>query len=418
MILSFLGAVLPASTGSRLYSLHFDQGLPQVMHLVGRSTSFLFHIVSPHEPCIRDKCAKLVVEKPLTAHFSVVQCEFRETDGSEADLCPRSTLRRVIQNAKIKSLEFLLGFEIEIVFMSRHCDTYVKPNFSFGHAWSSNRGLHSKYSRNLLEDIYDELSKNGIHLEQFHPESADGQFEFVLPALSPLEAVDTLLQAREIIIIVAADHGLRATLIPKPYPMQAGSASHAHISIVTSEGVEEVDATKTYESFYAGILKHLRSILAFSYSNPSSYDRMQDGCWAGGTWVAWGTQNRETALRKVDGSHWEIKVLDGLTNMYLAIAAFIAAGTKGVVDKERLLTRDCRIDPSLLPEKDRKALNIHWKLPKDLGEAMKALADDQVLTEALGERVIANYLSIKTSEWKLLEGMSDESRRTWIIERY
>ena len=271
--------------------------------------------------------------------YAFVQGEFHEADGRIADLCPRSLLRRWTKEAKSRNLEFLVGFEIEIVFMSRDDNGHlVTLSNSEGHSWSSNRALHGNKMLDMLHQIYDSLAVSGIYLEQWHPESATGQYEFVLPPLPPLQAADALLHAREIISTIVAGYSMRATLYPKPFSNMAGTASHIHISISSPDGNKK----EVYEPFYAGILKHLpAAIIAFTYSSRASYERMVDGAWAGGRWVAWGTQNRETALRKIEDSHFEIKVVDGLANVYLALATIIAAGIQGVKDKLELTLKDC-----------------------------------------------------------------------------
>ena len=349
--------------------------------------------------------------------YGVVQCEFIDEDNSEVAICPRSVLRRTVQGAKAHGLEFLFGFEIEVVFMSRTEDgepRYATSAASAGHAWNSAQALQGKALLKMINEIYESLSDAGIQLELFHAESSTGQYEFVLPPLPPLEAVDTLLHAREIIYTIAGSHAMRATLFPKPFPTAAGTASHAHISISSPAG----DDTDVYESFYAGILRHLCAIVAFTYSNPESYARMVDGCWAGGRWVTWGTQNREAALRKIAGSHWEVKVLDGFANMYLAMAALIAAGTNGVEHRDSLTWHDCLEDPATLSAEERKQLGIEQGLPIDLSQAMKALSRDDMLRTVLGNQVVDRYISVKTTEVALLESMGNNERKNWLIERY
>jgi glutamine synthetase len=350
--------------------------------------------------------------------FASMQGEFREADGSAAALCPRSVLRRALLESKLHGLEFLMGFEIEVVFLARASETENgKSGFttildSGGHAWSSARALQSSTILKIAEEIYDALSKAGIYLEQWHPESSRGQYEFVLPPLPPLEAVDTLLHARDIICTVAAGYSMRATLHPKPFPMMAGTASHVHISISSPNG-EQV-----YESFYAGILAHLRAICAFTYSNAASYERVADGCWAGGRWVTWGSQNRETPLRKVAGSRWEIKCLDGLANVYLAMAGIISAGVEGVVAGDSMDWKDCEKDPATLSVKERGDLGIEEALPTSLEEALEELQEDDGLGEMLGKEVIMRYIAVKKAEADLLNSMEAEERKEWIIERY
>ncbi len=46
--------------------------------------------------------------------------------------------------------------------------------------------------------------------------------------------------------------------------------------------------------------------------------------------MAWGTQNRETPLRRIKSGRWEIRCLDGLANMYFALSAILAAGMLGL----------------------------------------------------------------------------------------
>ncbi|KAJ5041721.1 uncharacterized protein L3040_005290 [Drepanopeziza brunnea f. sp. 'multigermtubi'] len=348
--------------------------------------------------------------------YASVQCEFRETDGSEVTLCPRSILRRILEKSRQLGLEFLVGFEIEIVFMSRSAtDGKLSTLYdSAGHAWTSARAMQDGKILDILGEIHDSLEAAGISLEQFHPESCSGQYEFVLPARPCLEAADTLIQAREIIATVVAGHSIRATLYPKPFSKMAGTASHAHMSISTPGG----DDKAVYEPFYAGVMKHLPAIIAFTYSHPVSYERMQDHCWAGGRWVAWGTQNRETALRKIEGSHFEIKVLDGLANIYFAMAAIVAAGTQGVADSEELTHGDCTVDPGLLSEEERGELGITKMLPKDLPTALEELKHDEVLVDLLGREFIERYLAIKIAEMEMFDGLAASERRAWIMERY
>ncbi len=350
--------------------------------------------------------------------YASVQCEFREDGAPTATLlCPRSVLHRTVLESALHGLEFRVGFEIEIVFLVQSFEEGGKSHYattasSAGHGWSSARALQDNVILKMVEEICETLAKASIYLEQWHPESCSGQFEFVLPSLPPLEAVDTLLHAREIIYSVAAAHGIRATLHPKPFPMQAGTAAHVHISISSPNG-ESVS-----ESFYAGILSHLRAICAFTYSNEASYDRAVDGCWAGGTWVAWGTQNRETPLRKVKGSHWEIKCLDGLANPYLAIAAIISAGVEGVAAGSVLDLEDCKLDPASLTAKEREKLGIEEKLPTSLKEALEELDEDEGLADMLGKEVVIRYKKLKEAEAELLNVMDADERRGWIIDRY
>ena len=211
-----------------------------------------------------------------------MQCEFQKKDGEELPICPRTSLRKQVEKAGTHGVEFLVGFEIEIVFMSKNIKDgefeYGGIPIDEGHAWSTAQALHSDHLMDVMETIFERMERAGLILEQFHPESSAGQFEFILAPLSPVLAVDALLAAKEIIQSAAANAGMRATLIPKPVPQATGTGAHIHISLTPAH---------YWEMFYAGVLKHLRAIAAFSYSNDASYERVADGVWAGSTWITW-----------------------------------------------------------------------------------------------------------------------------------
>ena len=136
------------------------------------------------------------------------------------------------------------------------------------------------------------------------------------------------------------------------------------------------------------------------------------------TFGARGTQNRETPLRRVEGSHFEIRCVDGLSNLYLVLAAVIGAGLQGILDKEPLVMKDCRKDPSKITTKEREELGISEKFPKSISEALSCLEADEQLRHILSEAVVSTYLTVKRAESEMLQKMEAEKRRNWLIERY
>ncbi|KAF4998478.1 hypothetical protein FDECE_11774 [Fusarium decemcellulare] len=350
---------------------------------------------------------------PRKGHITVMG-DFREKDGSAVPLCPRSLLKKTLEKAAKQGLEFTLGFEIELILFRRSDDGKYNPLDGDGHAWSVGRAMEHEAMIEVLEDAIEQLDEAGVYIEMVHPESANGQYEIILPKAPALEAVDTLLYTRDVINSCATAKGFRMTLHPKPYATACGTAAHVHMSISSPNGSDE----DVYEPFYAGVLKHLRAITAFTYSNMVSYERVLDGCWAGGTWVTWGTQNRETPLRKIEGSHWELKCIDGLANPYFALSAVLLAGVKGVADKEELVWGDCAEDPAQLSQSDREKLNISARLPKSIKEALGALMQDGELCDQLGSVLVHRYFDVKKAETDMLEQMGDEERSRWITERY
>lgn len=335
--------------------------------------------------------------------------------------CPRWSLFRQVSRLKDQfDIDILMGFEVEIVFMKPILNEEKNDFVRFDplhmvHSWS-NMTTQQLDALPMIEEIVDTLNEAGIPLSQFHAESAPGQWEFPLPCYSPLKAVDTLYRARDIIRNIAKKHGLRATLYPRPFRNACGSASHAHFSIngpgATAPGNED--------AFLTGILKHLPSIMAFSLPIEESYARVMAGIWAGGVYVTWGTQNKEVPLRKCGQGHWELKVVDGIGNMYLSMAALLAAGYDGLKKNLPLREQDCLVDPSQIGEKEREELGITMMLPDTLEKSLDALQKDGELKKWLGP-VVESYLEVKKAEMeglRALGGLEDERRRVWLMSRY
>lgn len=358
---------------------------------------------------------------PIEGHISM-NGEFREESGARVPLCPRSVLQQAVEFGAEKNLSFLVGFEIEFLLVER---AEHKPGNALrystlttdGHAWSVSRYFADPKVSALLRDMVSTLEDMGIYVEQLHAESATGQFELVLPAYPPVEAADTLLHTRDVMSALATAAGFKITLHPKPFAHACGTASHMHVSFSSLRG-GDCNKPETYQPFYAGVLKHLRAVTAFTYANPASYERASDSTWAGGRWVTWGTQNREAALRKIGGSHWEIKCVDGLANPYFAIAAVLFSGVKGVADREPLVWGDCEIDPAKLTGNDRKELGVTQMLPGSVEEALAALRDDAELAGMMGPELVERYVALKEMELNHLGEMGEEERRQWLMERY
>lgn len=168
---------------------------------------------------------------PADGHVSCYG-EFRNPDGTEVALCPRTLLRHTLETAVSHGLRYIIGFEIEFVVMERNPDRTSPEKYltlrNDGHAWSTARAL-ADWGRagaftTAVDEILATLKAAGIFIQQFHAESAPGQYELILPPMAPLESCDTLLHTRQIIESVSARHGYRMTLHPKPFAMACGTA--------------------------------------------------------------------------------------------------------------------------------------------------------------------------------------------------
>lgn len=366
---------------------------------------------------LKPDLSTLYRQQGANSHRAVVMTSSLNGDGTPLAECARSRLGHLSDLLAQESLYYpLVGFEMEVVFLRR----IRKDGKVIGYeSPSTNHSVFSmttedKNSLDLVEEVVRALLGSGIALEKFHAESAPGQWEFVLPKDTPVKAADTLLKARAIISDVAERHDVRATMHPRLFPTSAGSGMHAHLSINPTDGQDLVGA----ERFFAGIVEHFPAVLAFNLAHDASYNRVQSGTWSGGEYAAWGWENKEMPLRRITINRFEVKLLDGLANPYLALCGMLAAGIDGFRRKLPLTAGDCRTASGLLSAAEREALGIKTPLPKSLTESLDALAADSAVSEIVGSPIVSAYLGVKRGEARHFKGLSDEETKDYLISKY
>ncbi|KZP04099.1 glutamine synthetase/guanido kinase [Athelia psychrophila] len=346
------------------------------------------------------------------------------------NLCPRTNLQRIIDDARDRAgVEFLVGFESEFILL-KSANTLEAVNT---HGYGINHALTpGSIEAQVMEEISHALKDAGIELQMYHSEAASGQYEFVTGPLPPLESADALIHTRETITNIAARHGLRATLAPRLYMDGPGSSCHTHLSIHPRDPPPPATATAESQSapppqessFLAGLLAHLPAITAFTLPQTSSYGRMVDGVWAGGTYVSWGTENREAPVRLCNAAsrsarNFELRFVDGLANPYLALASIFGAGTLGVKAKQPLTHADCStLSAAEMDDAARKAAGVTTRMSLNLDESRKALAGDAALQEVLGEELVEKYLSLNKALSEAMDAGTEEEAVARLIESY
>lgn len=243
-----------------------------------------------------------------------------------------------------------------------------------------------------------------------------GTFEIALGPEAPLRAADSFVVAQDIIKTVCQRYKLFATMIPKPFSeddpfapnRRAVQGVHAHVSVDPINKEDE-------EAFLAGILKSLPALCALGMASIDSYIRCHDSTRAAtGQWIGWGTQNRDMPVRKIEAGHFEVRVLDGTANMYLALAAAIAAGLQGIATLagEQLEWRDCLGNPLVMTEAERSAHGIRNRLPQTLSEALEALVlKTNSFQKYISSDLLKDYHAIKSREVEVTTAMTTEQRR-------
>jgi glutamine synthetase len=243
-------------------------------------------------------------------------------------------------------------------------------------------------------------------------EDANCQFEINWTYSDALTTADRHTFFKWMVRTVAEQHGLLATFMPKPFSNLTGNGAHVHLSLAdTSVGKNlffdrksEAGLSQLGRWFMGGVLRHARSLSALMAPLLNSYKRLVRGApRSGATWapvyITYGGSNRTQMIRIPAPGRFEIRVVDGAANPYLAFAGLVAAGLEGI---------DQKIDPgamnhdNLYEISEEELLARHISiLPCTLAEALDAFAQDPIIQGALGAQYSKEYLRVKHEEWWL-----------------
>ena len=334
--------------------------------------------------------------------------------------CPRGFLQRMIARAAGLNLEIQAAFEPEF-YLLRVAEDQIYPADETLFAATLSMDLQAP----IINEIAAALMDQGVCVEQYYPESGPGQQEISVRYAPALRAADQHIIYRETVRAIARRHGLIASFLPKLFDSAAGSGCHLHLSLwrqgqnITGDGRGGLSSEA--QAFCAGLLHHLKALMALTTPSTNSYRRLRPHCWSG-AFQCWGYDNREAALRiptnaePPSPTHLELKTVDGSANPYLALGGAIAAGLDGI-QQQRRLPKPVSVDPGCLSEADREHQGI-FELPRDLGSVLESLKHNQVLREALGPELSQAYLAVRQAEWGAMEGMSLSQEVKLLHDRY
>jgi glutamine synthetase len=274
--------------------------------------------------------------------------------------------------------------------------------------------------------LMDALATMGLEIEVGHHEVALGQHEIDFRFEDALKAADNVLTLKYTVKAIAAQYGLVASFMPKPIFGMNGSGMHCHQSLFTKDGEnlfadtrDENNLSELAYGFIAGQLKHARALAAVVAPTINSYKRLVPG-YEAPVYVGWAQINRSALIRiprhfegQEKSIRAELRFPDPSANPYLAFATMLAAGLDGIDSGMKPPAPLNNVNVYDLNGKERQKMGI-TELPGSLAEAMRELAADQVLKDALGEEIYEVFWRAKWSEV--------EEYRTkvtdWEIERY
>lgn len=361
---------------------------------------------------------------PYAPHAGAVLTDHVRLDGSPADVCQRSFLKRMEARLAEHGLVLRAAFENEFSLATVVDGAYVPVDSSL---CFSTIGMNA--SQDYADELAGALESQRIELEQYYAELGHGQQEISTGHAPLLQAADEQLLVRETIRAVARRQGLVASLAPKPWPQTAGNGCHVHFSLwngdrnVFYDGARADGLSETARSFIAGVLAHLPGLCGLTAPSFNSFHRIVPHYWAG-AFVCWGHDNREAPVRVAsplrdaeEGStNVELKSADASCNPYLALGGLVVAGLDGI-ERHLQPPEPVAVDPATIPQRERAERGI-VPMPATQLEALDALGDDRLLCEALGPTLAASYLAVRRSEWEVYSAGDKTFEQQGHFEKY
>ncbi len=292
----------------------------------------------------------------------------------------------IFDDIRFESNRFGAFYEIDSIEGSWNTGRDEGPNL--GYKPRPKEGYFPVPPMDKFQDLRSEmvltLEQLGIEIEAQHHEVATaGQAEIDMRFKPLVQMADQLMWFKYVLKNVAYRHNHTVTFMPKPIFEDNGSGMHTHISI-WKEGKPLFAGDKyagvSQEALYAigGILKHCKSLCAFSNPTTNSYKRLVPGFEAPVN-LAYSSRNRSAAIRipmystSPKAKRIEFRTPDPSCNGYLAFSAMVMAVIDGIQNK---------IDPG--DPLDKNIYNLPPEelaeipsAPGSLDEALAALKADQ-----------------------------------------
>ena len=356
------------------------------------------------------------IEKRKTAKLN---CDIYEPNGKSYIGDTKYVLERMVTKAKKMGYIYNTGPECEFfLFKKNGEESTLIPNDSAGYFDLSHRDL----AEGVRASISIALEELGVKTYTSHHEVSKGQHEINFRYADALTTADRVITLKYVTKVIARKHDLHASFMPKPIFGLCGSGMHTHLSLFAMNGKnafydpkDKNQLSKLAKLFIAGLLKYVKEMTAILNPTVNSYKRLVPG-YEAPTYISWANRNRSALIRiptgRGDGTRCELRNPDLSGNPYLQFAVMLAAGLKGIEEKN-MPPEPVERNIYELSESEKIKHNI-YHLPESLGHALLLMKESSLVKETLGEHIFENYLHVKRKEW--------EEYRTqvtpWEIEKY
>jgi glutamine synthetase len=329
-------------------------------------------------------------------------CDIATPDGEPFEGCPRTTLRRAIDDASDVLTGLRTGLEIE--FYLFELDDGGVPTTSTSDVGSYFDINESDRGEAARIEIVTALEAMGISVASAHHEHGAGQHEIDLNDAGVLATADALSTVRTVAKHVAARHRLHATFMPKPLESLAGSGLHVYFASPRNDSEvppdESGDLNEETLFAIAGLLEHAQAYTAICNPTVNSYKRLV-AAWDAPIYTVWSNRSANALVRvptQSGSTRIEVRSADPSCNPYLALAVLMASAAHGL-HIHALPGDPLEGSTYELNGKERESRRIRT-LPKSLRQALAELDKDAVVRGALGDHIYHAFRDAKTAEYE------------------
>ena len=196
--------------------------------------------------------------------------------------------------------------------------------------------------QDIRSEMLSTMKRLGMKVDKHHHEVASCQHELGLIFDSLTKQGDELQKYKYVIHNVAQAYGKSATFMPKPIAGDNGTGMHVNMSIWKGgkplfAGDKYADLSQEALYYIGGILKHAKSLNAFTNPSTNSYKRLIPGFEAP-VLRAYSARNRSGCVRipwteSPKAKRVEARFPDPSANPYLCFSALLMAGLDGIKNK-------------------------------------------------------------------------------------
>jgi glutamine synthetase len=329
---------------------------------------------------------------------------------------PRAMLKKQIAKLTAMGFNAIMATELEFFIFEKSFEEIAKGGFHDLTPISAyNEDYHilqTTKEEHIMRPIRNHLYAAGIPVEGTKGEAEAGQEELNIKYAEALDTADYHSIAKHAIKEIAWAKGHAVTFLPKWHKDRVGSSSHVHQSLWKDgkpaffDESDDLGMSELMKNYMGGLLKYSPDFMYFLAPYVNSYKRFQKGSFAP-TRTIWSVDNRTAGFRLCSANSSSVRIecrIGGSDlNPYLAMAAQLAAGIKGIEDKMELAP----------PTVGDAYAGDTGMIPQNLRDARETLKNSAMLREAFGDDVVDHYT--RAAEWELEE--FDRVVTDWEIAR-